>query len=287
MPPDMPFFAFLLLGLVGLCAPAMAQQDEAVSAWSRSSHSQMRLIAGGRTSDGGYRIGVEISMNAGFKTYWRMPGDAGIPPSFDWSASSNMGSVALRWPAPVRFVDAGVTTLGYKDRVIFPAVVRAVDTAKPTVITLNFDYAVCERICIPAKGSATIRLPDAQETSQTAALNLFRAQTPRTVEPGKNGDQLGLRSAVVVAIGGRKAVEISVSTPAGGKLEDAFLEGPDGWIFGAPELVSTDGEQTVLRLSVEDKPKSIVGVVPIVLTLTGKPQASEVRFDLDFSTPRP
>lgn len=279
--------AGLMAGVTNLSTPARAQQDDAASAWSSGTHSQVRLVAGGRTSDGGYRVGVEIRMNGDFKTYWRVPGDAGVPPVFDWSASSNMGSVSLRWPAPRRFVDAGVTTLGYRDRVIFPAVIRAVDAGKPVTVTLNLDYAVCDRICIPAKGTVTMRLPEAAETSQTAILASFRERTPRAVEPGKINGQLGLHTASFVMAGGRKAVEITIGVPAGAAFEDAFLEGPDGWLFGAPELVSTDGERVVLRVSIDDKPKNVVGAIPIVLTLTGKPHASEIRFDLDIATLRP
>lgn len=278
-----------LLSLLWMClaAPAGAQTDEASSAWSKGTHSQIRLVAGGRTGDGGYRIGVEIQLVGGFKTYWRVPGDAGIPPTFDWSASSNVGAVSLRWPAPKRFVDAGVTTIGYKDRVIFPVVVRAVEAGKPVVVTLNLDYAVCDRICIPAKGSATIRLPDAAETVHTPALNAFREQTPRVGEPGKPNGKLGLMAAAFAAEGTRKTVDVTISVPAGGSLTDAFMEGPDGWLFGPPQLVSTDGETTRLRLTIEDKPKNVVGMVPLVLTLTGSPGAIETRFDLDISTLRP
>lgn len=283
----MRFLALLLAGLLALAAPSRAQQEEAASAWSRGTHSEIRLIAGGRAPDGGYRVGVEIRMKPGFKTYWRMPGDAGIPPSFDWSSSRNVGSVSLRWPAPERFVDAGVTTIGYKDRVIFPVLVRPADAAKPVEITLNLDYAICDRICIPARGTATLALPDAAETAQSAALNAFRDRVPKLGEPGKNNGFLGLMSAVFVRDGTRKAVEITVSQAQGATVADAFLEGPEGWLFGMPKLVSTDGEVSLLRLPVEDKPKNVVGMVPLALTLTGPAQASEVRFDLDISNPRP
>jgi DsbC/DsbD-like thiol-disulfide interchange protein len=272
-----------VLALVSLSIPAAAGGDEASSPWSQASHSAVRLIAGGRTADGGYRIGVEIRLTGSFKTYWRVPGDAGVPPVFDWSASENAGSVALRWPAPERFVDAGVTTIGYKEQVVFPVVVRAADAGKPVVIALALDYAVCDRICIPAKAAVRLKLPEAAETAQTAVLDSFRARTPRIVEPGKAGPGLGLSSVIWVADKGRQAVELVVSIPAGAAFTDAFLEGPDGWHFGAPQQVVIEGDKVQLRMAVEDKPKNAVGLLPLVLTLAGKPNASELRFDLDIS----
>jgi suppressor for copper-sensitivity B len=274
--------AWLTAVMVGLTvtSPAALSRDEAVSEWSAASHSSVRLVAGGRNADGVYRVGVEIEMRPGFKTYWRVPGDAGVPPSFDWSGSGNMGSVAVRWPAPKRYVDDGVTTIGYKNRVIFPVLVRGADTGKAVTLDLKLDYAVCERICIPAKAAVSLTLPTAEQTSQTAALDSFRAQTPRVKEPGKRDDRLGLVSASFITERGKGHVEITVAQPAPAALHDAFLEGPDGWHFGAPQRVSTEADRLVLRLPVEERPKNVVGMVPVVLTLTGQPHASEIRFDI-------
>ncbi len=278
-------FCFVL-GLV-MAAPARAQQEAVSSEWSRASHSSVRLIAGGRNPDGAYRVGVEITMARGFKTYWRQPGDSGVPPIFDWSGSENLGSVSVRWPAPKRFVDQGLTTIGYKGRVIFPVLIRPAEAGKTVTPLLKLDYAVCDTICIPAKAEVMLRLPEANETAFTGELNLFRAQTPRTKEPGKLDDVLGLVSAVARKENGRQMVEVTIATPNGTAFQDVFLEGPEGWLFGTPSLVSTEEAQRVLRVPVEDKPKNVVGIVPVVMTITGLPESSEVRFDLDMSPAKP
>ena len=275
-------------GLAALFATfAVAQQDDAVSAWGASSHSSVRLIAGGRNADGAYRIGVEIRMNEGFKTYWRVPGDAGVPPVFDWTASENVGSVSVRWPAPARYVEDGLTTIGYRDRVIFPALIRPADGGKPTQAALKIDYAVCNKICIPAKAEVVLKLPDSTETSQTAALDQFRALTPRPKDAGKLDDKLGLVAARFLPENGRKTVELIISVPTGTVMRDAFLEGPEGWLFGTPVSQATEGDKLTLRVPVEDKPKNVVGLVPVVLTIAGMPLSAEVRFDLDIMAPKP
>lgn len=267
--------------------PAAAQPEGFASGWSQASHSAVRLIAGGRNSDGAYRIGVEIRMKEGFKTYWRMPGDSGVPPVFDWTGSENLGSVSVRWPAPQRYVDAGVTTIGYKDRVVFPTLIRAADTGKPITTTLKLDYAVCERICIPAKAEVVLKLPAATETTHTADLDVFRALVPRTKEPGKLDDRLGLISAIFGPDKVRKAIDITVAVPPGAVLDEAFLEGPDGWLFGTPTLLQSEIDKIILRVPIDDRPKNVVGLVPVVLTLTGKPQSSEIRFDIDIVAAKP
>ncbi len=275
-------------GLFLLLSPAVwAQFDEPSSAWSEGSHSSVRLIAGGRTADGAFRVGVEVRMKQGFKTYWRMPGDAGVPPVFDWTISDNLGSVSVRWPAPHRFVDDGITTIGYKEHVIFPVILRSADAGKPVTAKLRLDYAVCDRICIPATAEVSLKLPDAIETTQSAALEQFRARTPRSKEPGKLDDRLGLVSASYVPDKTRRAVDIVVAIPVGASFKDAFLEGPDGWLFGAPVMTERNGDRVTLRIPLDDRPKNVVGLVPVVLTLTGTPHATEIRFDIDLEAPKP
>lgn len=270
-----------------LALPAVAQAGEAASAWSEASHSGVRLIAGGRNSDGSYRIGVEVRLTGNFKTYWRMPGDAGVPPVFDWTASENLGSVSVRWPTPQRHVDAGVTTIGYKERVVFPVLIRSADGAKPVTTLLKFDYAVCDRICIPAKAEVMLKLPQTNETAFSPDLAAFRALVPRAKDPGKLDETLGLLSAAFTPEKSMKSVDVTVAIPAGATFIDAFLEGPDGWIFGTPSVVQTEADKVILRVPVDDKPKNVVGLVPVVLTLAGKPQSSEVRFDLDIPAAKP
>ena len=66
------------------------------------------------------RAGVEIRLAPGWKTYWRYPGDSGVPPQFDFANSDNVKSVSVPWPAPQRFSDSDGNTIGYKDNVVFP-----------------------------------------------------------------------------------------------------------------------------------------------------------------------
>src|SRR3954467_4907601 len=122
------------------------------SAWDRDAHSAARLIVGSPTDEAGQRVfraGVEITLAPSWKTYWRYPGDSGIPPRFDFSASTNVKDAQVRWPAPVRFSDGAGMSIGYLNRVIFPLRVTAEDPKRPVVMRLRLDYAVCENLCVP------------------------------------------------------------------------------------------------------------------------------------------
>src|SRR5262245_21163554 len=129
------FMLVLLLSVAS--APAHAAD---VSAWDNDLRSAMRLIGAGSIHESGsplLRAGVEIKMQPGWKTYWRYPGDSGVPPVFGFTASDNVKSATVLWPAPVRFPDGSGTSIGYKSDVIFPVRIVPRDPGKPVTLRLN------------------------------------------------------------------------------------------------------------------------------------------------------
>ena len=138
-----------LLALV-LVSPAGAAD---ASSWDGDGRSAVRLVAGGsaRPRADEFRAGLEIRLAPGWKTYWRYPGDSGVPPVIDFSKSENVKSVIVSWPAPHRFTDDGGTSIGYKDGVLMPLQVVPQNPARPVTLRAAVDYAICERICIPGQ----------------------------------------------------------------------------------------------------------------------------------------
>src|SRR4029077_13039170 len=92
-----------------LAAPLRA--DDA-SPWSEDSRSAIRLIAGSYKPATALRAGVEIKLQPGWKTYWRYPGDSGVPPRFDFSGSENLKSAKVLYQAPHLLIDDAANTLG-------------------------------------------------------------------------------------------------------------------------------------------------------------------------------
>src|SRR5438105_12223572 len=113
-----------LVFLLTAVGPALAAD---ASPWDGGKHTAVRLIAGATAQ----HAGVEIRLAPGWKTYWRYPGDSGMPPRFDFSGSQNVKSVTVRFPAPRRLVDESGTTIGYKHDVVFPLDVVQEDATKP------------------------------------------------------------------------------------------------------------------------------------------------------------
>ena len=112
---------------------------------STPARSAVRLIAGSSRHAAARRrrAGIEIRVKPGWHTYWRYPGDAGVPPRFDFAGSQNVKAVDVLWPAPQAIPEEGLTVIGYTDNVILPLAVVPQNRAKPVTLRLKLDYAVC------------------------------------------------------------------------------------------------------------------------------------------------
>src|ERR1700692_930040 len=92
---------------------AIEARAQDASPWQRDGHSAVRLLAGSR-SGAVLLCGIAFQLQPGWKTYWRTPGDSGVPPRFDFAKSDNIEAVTILWPAPGKFPEgAGGNSLGY------------------------------------------------------------------------------------------------------------------------------------------------------------------------------
>src|SRR5262249_33830700 len=141
-------------------------------AWSESAHAKVRLISaktGIATGDFDIvRLGIEIRLAPGWKTYWRSPGEGGMPPRFDWAGSANLAPADVAWPAPTRFEIGGLESVGYTDHVILPVDVVLARPGQALAARLHVQYAVCREICMLVEARLALDLPErAGETAES------------------------------------------------------------------------------------------------------------------------
>jgi DsbC/DsbD-like thiol-disulfide interchange protein len=215
-----------MLVFAATCGRSAAAAD--VSPWNDDLRSAMRLIAGSNDKEQAWRAGVEIKMQPGWHTYWRYAGDSGVPPHFDFSGSENLKSATVLYPAPQTFDDgAGGKSLGYTGNVIFPVAVTPRDPAKPVQLHVKLDYAVCEKICVPATGNAALTLTLAP-SKQDDALRAAEARVPQRASAA----ELGL-TARRVNDAAKPMVMVDVVAAAGTQL---LVEGPTPeWALPLPQ----------------------------------------------------
>ncbi len=226
----------LLTAAALIGAPSVNAFSADASPWDNDARSSARLVAApARAKDGALRAGVELKMLPGWKTYWRYPGDSGVPPVFDFAASDNVKAVTVLYPAPMRFDDGtGGTSIGYKGEVILPLHVTAQDARKPVTLRLKLNYAVCEKLCVPAQAELTLALDD-KAGAQHAAIAAAEARVPRRAAVGDKA-ALSVRAVRREAGAGKPRVLVDLAAPAAGAT--LFAEGPTAdWALPLPAPV--------------------------------------------------
>ena len=252
----------MIFALAGGAAGGARAADAFATDWARTLKADARLLAGGPRL-----AGFEIRLAPGAVTYWRNPGEAGAPPSFDFSRSVNLARAEPQFPAPARLPEPdGSEAFGYQGGVVFPIAVEPVDPAKPVVLAIHVDYAVCETICLPAKADLTLTLPQGASTPYAAAIEAARAATPRPVEWGALGADL----AAVDAQDWRLCLPAEAGPP-----RDLFLEAPPGWWLSTKPAPTQSGRDC-FAIALRDKPAD--GALPLSAraTFTGGAGALDV-----------
>ncbi len=164
---------------MAVCATGGSAQASDSSAWSDEGHAAARLIAGSNDSGiSSLRAGVEVTLKPGWHTYWRYPGDSGVPPRFDFSGSDNLQRAQVSYPAPHLLHDDSGQTLVYEDSVIFPLTVTPKQADKPVHLKLKLDYAICDKLCVPAQASAELTLAPGA-SALDPALKAAEARVPK------------------------------------------------------------------------------------------------------------
>ena len=121
-----PTAAAIVTMIVTMTVTIGTAAAENATKWDGDDRAAARLIAGDPAATGGakdgvvLRAGLELRLKPGWKTYWRYPGDSGMPPQFKFDGSENVKSVDVLWPAPKRFAEAGGNAIGYSGHVILP-----------------------------------------------------------------------------------------------------------------------------------------------------------------------
>ncbi len=238
----------LISALTFFAGPSVAARSQ----WTVSHSSQVRLLVSGSES-GRIVGGLEMLLEPGWHTYWRNPGETGIPPSFDFSRSENVSSVEVLYPVPERYDDGASVSLVYRDEVVFPLAVTPDDRSRPVRLEISASFGVCREICIPTRAGAELTVPPVPEGDplSQARIAQYRPRVPSAPEPGHFDIER-------VTLEGN-AVLIDVRAPDSA-YSDLFTEPPPGWYLGQAALLSRSRGLLRYRLSLDGKPASAQAV---------------------------
>ncbi|WP_232830665.1 protein-disulfide reductase DsbD [Tropicimonas sp. IMCC34011] len=223
--------------LAGLAGPAIAAETDAIEGDGAS----IRLItaedgvAPGATT---LSAGLDVVLNEGWKTYWRSPGEVGLPPEIDWSASENVSDVEMLWPAPHRFRAFGIENYGYDERVVFPLRVTLEDPGAPARLEGHGSLLVCSDVCIPQDVSVALAIDEGTGIDDASAALIADHAARVPLEGDASPWRIG---AAALSADGTEFV-ITATGPGGFAAPEVFPEWDGAYpaSFGAPDLRLTE-----------------------------------------------
>jgi DsbC/DsbD-like thiol-disulfide interchange protein len=230
-------------------APLSARADDA-SPWIKDTYSSVRLIAGSRS--GNVLLGgISFQLQPGWKTYWRTPGDSGVPPRIDFSKSDNIDSVKILWPVPMKFPDgAGGISFGYNNQVLLPLRIIAKSPDKPVTLRARISYAVCEKLCIPVEANAELGFVSVASTEDSA----IAAALETVPKPAKVGDTTPVSIREIRRDGKLVLVDVALDEKSATHKDrevQLFAEGPTpDWALPVPKLIRREADG-LLRFAFE------------------------------------
>ena len=110
-------------------------------------------------------IGLKVSMDKGWHTYWRNPGDSGGPIEIDWNLPKGFSISDIKWPLPEKIEYPPLMTYGYEDFVIYPMVLSIPADYSDDYFEMNADILICADVCIPESGKISSNLLDIESDS--------------------------------------------------------------------------------------------------------------------------
>lgn len=198
---------------------------------------QAEVVQGWQLADGRTIAALQLTLAPGWKTYWRAPGDAGIPPHFNWSRARNIGSVSVTWPQPQVFHDGGMRSIGYKNQVVIPLHITPKNPEKPIRLRLKMDIGICADVCAPYTVSFDETL-DNTATKPVAAIAAALASAPFSAT------EAGVTSATcrITPLSDGLQIEARVRVPSAGGREQTVIEAQPGIWVSEPETRRQGGE---------------------------------------------
>lgn len=248
------FIAFALFPSVG------AGEIKGDGNWISTNMSKSRLISAktGTANSTEIYLGLQIRLDKGWKTYWRNPGDAGLPPQFNWTVSDNVKTIDVLWPKPEKFEAYGYVTWGYETEVVFPIRITLKDPTKGLTAKLSAFYGICEEVCVPVNQEFAINLQGnlADQSEHAPVIEYYQARVPAAVNATSP-----IQEVRFFEISDKKMI-VELRTSDVFETPLLILEGEDGDYFTVNNIkMSEDGKRAkfVVDVSLTDSKKALKG----------------------------
>lgn len=149
-------------------------------------------------------VGLALTHQPEWHTYWKNSGDSGLPTQLDWQLPAGIDAGEIAWPTPKKIPIGTLANYGYEKTVLLPVPLTVAPSfaGNQLEVKLKAAWLVCRKECIPQEGEFALSIP--VRSSTAASSQLFQdtfAATPRPLAAG----------ASQVEVGGGKSIKISLA----------------------------------------------------------------------------
>jgi len=220
----------------------------ATTSWQSVQGGAVRVITAGPAENGTYKLGLEFSLDPGWHTYWRFPGEAGIPPSLDFSGSGNLDETEVLFPVPERYSDGFSSSIVYHDAVVLPIIAKPEDNGSTIDLSLSVFFGICSNICVPGDATFSVRLDPSSAPDPLSARLIER---DLALVPKRQSSAPPHVTEVNLATPGKDGTLEITANLGNGKpdLFDLFAEGPEGSFIALPKLAAQSEDTATWHLS--------------------------------------
>ena len=230
------------------------------------------IIRGWRQNDDIHIAAIDIKLEEGWKTYWRVPGIGGIAPILNWEKSKNIKNISLIWPKPNIYNEYGLQTIGYKDELLLPIQIQPIDKKQPIHLSITIDFGICSDVCVPIQTSVEEKLPERTSFGKKNILDTLE----KTILSGNKSLFKIVKCNIIPIKDGFEVNAFFEGLTSFDKDTLGVVEYPvkqNGWINQKASLVS--GNQLNVHATVYNKSIHFIDRSDLTLTIFTKNKAFE------------
>ena len=230
------------------------------------------IIRGWRQSDDIHIAAINIKLEDGWKTYWRVPGIGGIAPILNWDKSKNIKNISQIWPTPNIYNEYGLQTIGYKDELLLPLQIQPIDKKQPIHLSITIDFGICSDVCVPIQTAVEERLPERTSIGKKNILDTLE----KAILSGKKSPFKIVKCNIVPIKDGFEVNAFFEGLASFDKDTLGVVEYPvkqNGWINQKASLISSN--QLSVHATVYNKSIHFIDRSDLTLTIFTKNKAFE------------
>ena len=269
--------------------PAFGLNADEETDWVEGDFSKTRLVASHKNvpddEEAPLYLGWQVQMEGDWKTYWRTPGSAGLPPVFSWAGSVNIANVEVLYPLPSRFQLFDLQTYGYHNEVVYPIKITPAIAGAPITVKMKVNFLVCEDLCVPVEDAFEMTIPATEGKAvfsiHAGLIDRYLEQVPESVSG--MGKEIQIANVSLSGVPGSQNLILRLIGTALLSGADVIVEDTVNFKFGAPrKRLQASGTEAefIVPVRAEQADGTLSGQTLTVIIIDGWGNMEEIQLNI-------